>query len=178
MDFAKVLQALKVDFETHDLEWVVVGGVALVLHGLPRLTMDLDIMIGADQQERVLQYLDQLGYERLHVSSGYSNHLHPEPSWGRIDVLYVRGDTRERVFNQVATQVGPRDVTVPVADAEHLIAMKVFACRANPGRQAQDLADIRGLAAIAPVSAERVREIFARYEALELWEKSNHEPSN
>ena len=172
MDFAKVLQALNADFEARGLEWAVVGGVALVLHGLPRLTMDLDIVMDGEHQEQVLRSLDRLGYERLHVSPGYSNHLHPEPSWGRIDVLYVRGDTQETVFDQVKTQVGPGEVTVPVADPEHLIAMKVFACRASPGRRAQDLADIRGLATVAAVPAERVREIFARYEALDLWENA------
>lgn len=50
--------------------------------------------------------------------------------------------------------------------------MKVFACRSSPGRRAQDLADIRGLADVAAVADERVREIFARYDALDLWEST------
>ncbi len=170
MDFAKVLKAVDASLEELDLEWVVVGGVALALHGLARLTMDLDIMVDGERQEQMLGCLDQLGYERLYVSRGYSNHLHPEPSWGRIDVLYVRGDTRESVLGQVTTQPGPGNLAVPVGDPEHLIAMKVFACRSNPGRQAQDLADIRRLAEVAAVPQERIRKIFARYDMLDLWE--------
>lgn len=170
MDFAKVLQVLKTDFETRDLEWAVVGGVALVLHGLPRLTMDLDILMDGDKQGQILACLDRRGYERLHVSPGYSNHLHEQSSWGRVDVLYVRGKTRDEVFDRAKIETGPRGVTVPVADPEHLISMKVFACRSSPGRQAQDLTDIRRLAAVAAVPDERVREIFDRYEALDLWE--------
>jgi len=170
LDFAKVLKTLDIGFEQRGLEWAVVGGVALVLHGLPRLTMDLDIMVNGDDQSKVLEFLDGLGYERLHVSQGYSNHLHPEPSWGRVDVLYVRGETREKVFGQAQTRLGPGDLAVPVGDPEHLIAMKVFACRSSPGRRAQDLADIRGLAEVAAVADQRVREIFARYDVLDLWE--------
>lgn len=172
MDFEKVLRALNTEFEMNDLEWAVVGGVALVLHGLPRLTMDLDVVVKGEHQEQTLGYLDRLGYERLHVSRGYSNHLHPEPSWGRVDMLYVRGDTQEKIFDQVKTRVGPGRVDVPVADPEHLIAMKVFACRSSPGRRAQDLADIRDLAAVAAVPADRVRAIFDHYEALDLWENA------
>ena len=172
MDFAKVLNALEAGFEERGLQWMVVGGVALALHGLPRLTMDLDILVDGAEQAVVLELLDRLGYERLHVSPGYSNHLHPDPSWGRVDVLYVRGETREKVFAQAKTRLGPGDLAVPVVDAEHLIAMKVFACRSSPGRRPQDLADIRGLAELAAVTDERIREIFARYDALELWETS------
>ena len=172
LDFAKVLEALDAAFEARGLEWAVVGGVALTLHGLPRLTMDLDVVMGGEDQEAVLSCLDSLGYECLHVSRGFSNHVHPEPSWGRVDILYVRGETQKSIFAQVKPQVGPGRATIPVADPEHLIAMKVFACRDSPGRRAQDLADIRGLASVAEVPTERVREIFARYEALDLWEST------
>jgi len=164
------MKELDAAFKERGLGWAVVGGVALALHGLSRLTMDLDVVVDGERQAQVLECLDQLGYRRLHVSRGYSNHLHPEPSWGRVDVLYVRGDTREKVLEEAKPQSGPREITVPVVDPEHLIAMKVFACRSSPGRRAQDLADIRGLAKVTAIPEERIRKIFARYDALDLWE--------
>jgi len=31
--------------EEHDVRYVIVGGIAVILHGTPRLTADLDIII-------------------------------------------------------------------------------------------------------------------------------------
>ncbi|MBW1836269.1 MAG: hypothetical protein JRF71_13250 [Deltaproteobacteria bacterium] len=32
-------------FQQHDLRYVVIGGIAVVLYGVPRATFDLDILI-------------------------------------------------------------------------------------------------------------------------------------
>jgi hypothetical protein len=48
-----VLDRLKdvfASFQKHDVRYVVIGGVASVLYGVPRATFDLDILIKADLQ--------------------------------------------------------------------------------------------------------------------------------
>ena len=47
--------------------------------------------------------LESLGYETLYVSSGYSNHLHPLPFMGRVDFVYVPGDTAHVLFENATT---------------------------------------------------------------------------
>jgi hypothetical protein len=44
---------------------VVIGGVAAILHGVPRMTGDIDIFIepGAENARRMLNALGDLGYE-------------------------------------------------------------------------------------------------------------------
>ena len=37
-------------FQKHDVKYVVIGGIASVLYGVPRATFDLDILIKADLQ--------------------------------------------------------------------------------------------------------------------------------
>jgi hypothetical protein len=46
-------------FQAHDVRYVVIGGIAAVLYGVPRATFDLDILIGATESnaERLLQAL-------------------------------------------------------------------------------------------------------------------------
>jgi hypothetical protein len=44
MDFDKVMQLLKALHE-HEVEYVLVGGVALILHGLVRATKDVDLFV-------------------------------------------------------------------------------------------------------------------------------------
>jgi hypothetical protein len=51
-------------FQRHEVKYVVIGGVASVLHGVPRATFDLDILIEASVQnaERLLAALMDAGF--------------------------------------------------------------------------------------------------------------------
>jgi len=41
------LQDVFKSFQKHDVKYVVIGGIASILHGVPRATFDLDILIDA-----------------------------------------------------------------------------------------------------------------------------------
>jgi hypothetical protein len=53
------LKAVFASFQNHDVRYVVIGGIAAVLHGVPRATFDLDILIDAtpENARRLLQAL-------------------------------------------------------------------------------------------------------------------------
>lgn len=57
------LQAVFASLEAHECEYVVIGGIAAVLHGVPRATFDLDILIAAtlENGRRVLEALREAG---------------------------------------------------------------------------------------------------------------------
>ena len=63
------LQAVFASFQSHDVKYVIIGGIAAVLHGVPRATFDLDILIEAspDNVKRLLDALleAQLGTAAL-----------------------------------------------------------------------------------------------------------------
>jgi len=44
------LQDVFRSFQEHDVKYVVIGGIASVLHGVPRATFDLDILIQATSE--------------------------------------------------------------------------------------------------------------------------------
>lgn len=50
-------------FQHHDVKYVVIGGIAAILHGVPRATFDLDILIEAtpDNAQRLLDALLDAG---------------------------------------------------------------------------------------------------------------------
>jgi len=58
------LQSVFASFQSHDVRYVVIGGIAAVLHGVPRATFDLDILIEATTSnvERLLQALREAGF--------------------------------------------------------------------------------------------------------------------
>ena len=41
------LQGMFASFQKHEVKYLVIGGIAAVLHGVPRATFDLDILIEA-----------------------------------------------------------------------------------------------------------------------------------
>jgi len=49
--------------ESHDVRYVVIGGIAAVLHGVPRATFDLDLLIepSPGNAERLLEALHEAG---------------------------------------------------------------------------------------------------------------------
>jgi hypothetical protein len=53
------LKGVFASFQEHDVKYVVIGGIAAVLHGVPRATFDLDILIEAtpDNAQRLLDAL-------------------------------------------------------------------------------------------------------------------------
>ena len=58
------LQDVFRSFQRHDVKYVVIGGIASVLHGVPRATFDLDILIEASPEnaERLLAALTDAGF--------------------------------------------------------------------------------------------------------------------
>ena len=57
------LQAVFASLHSHDVRYLVIGGIAAVLHGVPRATFDLDILIEAtpENARRVLSALAEAG---------------------------------------------------------------------------------------------------------------------
>jgi hypothetical protein len=72
------LKGVFASFQEHDVKYVVIGGIAAVLHGVPRATFDLDILIEAtpDNAQRLLDALldAQMGTASLTSAEGLLAH--------------------------------------------------------------------------------------------------------
>ena len=62
-DFRELLEL----FNTHKVEYLIVGGYALAFHGVPRYTGDIDIFVKPDTENalRILKALDEFGFGSL-----------------------------------------------------------------------------------------------------------------
>ncbi|MGD0551608.1 MAG: nucleotidyltransferase [Sedimentisphaerales bacterium] len=51
-------------FQQHEVKYVIIGGIASVLHGVPRATFDLDILIEATAEnvQRLLTAMENAGF--------------------------------------------------------------------------------------------------------------------
>lgn len=65
------LQGVFKSFQHHEVKYVVIGGIAAVLHGVPRATFDLDILIEAtpENAQRLLKALLDAGLNTADLTS-------------------------------------------------------------------------------------------------------------
>jgi hypothetical protein len=172
MDVAAVLDEVEAVVAACGERVCVVGALALAAWGRPRFTADLDVLVGAACREALIAALEQGGYETLHASAGFSNHVHPDAARGRVDALYVDAATAGQVFAAASPrlELGGRRHLVP--SPEHLVALKLHAIRNDPGRAFRDLADVDALMSLPELDVAAVRPYFeqagrlAEFEAL------------
>jgi hypothetical protein len=161
LDLAAAIGDVRGFLDREGIPFALVGALALHTYGYSRATNDVDLLVGADAQDRLIAFLEQRGFETLHRSSGYSNHLHTDPAFGRLDVIYVDQDTRGRIFAQ-ARQVSLAGMNIAVPNPEHLAAMKVHAMKNDPSRAFQELADIQFLMKLPGVDRNEIRGYFEK----------------
>lgn len=169
VDFGRELDEIGAFMAGTGFPCAVIGGVALAAYGHPRMTLDLDLVTDGAAQDAVVAFMSSRGFATLHRSTGYSNHRHPDGRHGRVDFMYVRGETARRVFAGVRQMPGPGGRTVTVPRPEHLIAMRVQAMRDAPERTWQDMADIGYLLTLDGVDRDEVRGYFEKNGLGERW---------
>lgn len=174
MDFERVLRDLVADFTEREIRYALIGGFALGALGLPRATMDIDFLVARaalpvlDEVMARRQY--RLRYRSENVSQ-YVSHLAP---LGHVDFLHA--------FREISTSMLERAPEVSLFGGslrlrtlrpEDLVGLKVLALANDPRRERQDLADIDRLAErfSAEMDWERVREYFALFDKLELYDE-------
>lgn len=162
MDFGRVLETVGGFFERTGFHHAIVGAFGLHAYGLSRGTFDLDFVTQSEAQAQVVAFLESLGYETLHLSAGYSNHLHALTALGRLDMVYVSGETSERLFRECRTMPGPGGRPILVPRPEHLAAMKVQAMKNDPRRTLGEMDDIRFLLGLPGVDEQEIRGYFER----------------
>ena len=141
-----LLAKISLGLEQRGIPYMVIGGQAVLVHGEPRLTRDIDITLGAgpDQVGEVLNIVRDWGW-RVLVDDPVDfvqrtmvlPCLEPESSF-RVEFIFSF-TPYERGALQRALRVNLNGTDVRFASAEDLIIHKIFAGRPR------DLEDVRGI---------------------------------
>jgi predicted nucleotidyltransferase len=146
-------------FNEKNLDYVIIGGVALVLHGVVRMTADLDLVVALerDNLQLLLDAMKELGY-RPRVPVQPEALLDPEirTSWindknmevfsfydpgkplALVDIIIREAISYQEIRGR-AVLIAVDGLKVPVVAVEDLIRLKKIAGRP------QDLEDIKSL---------------------------------
>ena len=140
-DFKELLEL----FNSHKVEYLIVGGYALAFHGAPRVTGDIDLFVHPTREnaERILGALDEFGFGSLDLSveeltkPGMVVQLGVPPV--RIDIITrVSGVSWEKAD---ADKVPGRYSETPV----HFISRDDFIANKKATGRLKDAADIEAL---------------------------------
>ena len=135
------------------IPFVVVGGVATRLYMPERMTLDLDIVIAADQAKVVYKNLQEMGAKKI------TNLSIPGSQWDlpdgtSLDVLEIDEPWIESALS--FPNYAPNGL--PIIELPYLILMKLNASRS------QDLADIsRMLGCASDIQIEKTKAIIEKY---------------
>lgn len=171
MDAVRLLALLRPHLSACGARWMLAGGFALAAWGSTRATADLDLVVDDAAKSTLLPRLHAEGFATLFDSDGFTNLLHPDPELGRLDLIWVEGETSRRLFEASSERVLPGGPAVPVPAPEHLVEMKVKAIRNRPTRVFRDGEDLRVLLGLEGLDEDAARETFVRAGLLGLWER-------
>ena len=144
--YQKLLAKLGQALESAHLPYMVVGGQAVLLHGEPRLTRDIDITVGVDASElpRVRRATEGIGLApsvtdvESFVRRTNVLPLSDPATFLRVDVIFSFTPYEAEAIGR-AVGVVFEDVTVRFASVEDLIIHKLVAGRSR------DIEDVAGL---------------------------------
>jgi hypothetical protein len=144
------------------VKYLVAGGIGVVLHGFPRFTADLDLIIHLEKNniDKFFETVAKLGYRpRLPVTKEEFQDQHKRNEWIKtknmtvfsffrsrepmktID-LFVKEPIRFEVMAKDTAKIKVKDIIIPTLSIKHLIQLK-----AKAGRP-EDLVDIANLKVI------------------------------
>ena len=132
--------------DEENLSFLLIGGNAVIALGIERTTLDVDVLIKADDLDAWKSRLGAFGYHIARQTKSFAQFLPVAQEGLRLDLMLVDTQTFEKLERASQNvEFGHRIVRVPTP--LHLIALKLHALK-NPHRAAlgKDLADILALA--------------------------------
>jgi hypothetical protein len=176
---AELLAELQRAFAALGMRWFLFGAQAAILHGVARLTADVDVTVelGARSSTELVGALTRAGFDlRIPDVAGFVEATRVLPFVHRgsrmpVDVV-LAGPGLEEQFLARAEEREIGGTRVPVASAEDLVAMKVLAGRARDledveaivrGRRDLDVSRIRSILRLLEMALDR-RDLVSEIE--------------
>lgn len=148
------LPELFASLERHDVEYVLVGGLAAILHGVPRATLDVDLLIEPSRgnAERLLAALAGAGLGTAHLVT-------PEELLSKEVTIFqdlLRVDAFTAIPGVVFADAWARRSDAPVAGTiVHLMSLDDLIASKRACGRPKDLQDVEDLEKVRDGSARR-----------------------
>jgi len=146
MDFIQVFKFLLENFQLQNIDFAIIGGLALQAAGITRTTRDIDLLILSQDKNKVKAIMLKAGYELLHKSEDILNFYSKKIELGRVDFLLAhRKYTLAMLKRAEEKEIFAGKFKIKVIKVEDQIGLKVQSSSNDPKRMHQDMADIEQL---------------------------------
>ncbi|MDB6040630.1 MAG: hypothetical protein JWM99_4471 [Verrucomicrobiales bacterium] len=154
-----------------DLEFLVIGGLAVIAYGYSRDTVDLDYLVRRNNRREWTAELARHGYAIFHEHDNFAQFTSPDSI--DVDLMFVNDQTFDKLWSESSLKpVGGTRVRFPALD--HLVALKLHVIKQNiPHRIIRDLDDVMNLVKLNQVDlrSDKWRELFDRHGTRQIYEQ-------
>ncbi|MBM4184420.1 MAG: nucleotidyltransferase family protein [Gemmatimonadetes bacterium] len=145
-DFAGILARISSALDERKIPFMLIGGQAVLVHGEPRLTQDIDVTLGVPpiRLGEILELCESTRLEplpeqpRTFVQETFVLPADDRATGVRVDFIFSTTPYEAQAIGR-AERLSVGGASVPFATPEDLILHKLFAGRAR------DLEDVRGV---------------------------------
>lgn len=179
MNFPKVINILQSEFTKKNIDFALLGGLAIHAWGISRTTRDIDVLALLSSAPQIDQIMQQLGYEVLQRTEDVGNYLSKDWEMGRVDIVFAHRRYALEMI-QRAKPILLFGSPVKILTPEDIIGLKVQASSNDPDRIHKDMSDIEALLRLhsRDVNWDLIREYFQLFkrgdEFNELQKKFKH----
>ena len=167
------LAHLTSDLKEHGIDYMVIGAVALLAHGYPRFTEDIDLVLTPEGLEAFHRELIGLGY--VPAFPGAKKRLRSTRDGVTIEVMTTGeypGDGKPKPVSIPEPSTASTEIDgIQIVTFEKLIELKLASGMTAPHRL-KDLADVQELIKIRRLQPEFAEQLdpYVRGKFLELYE--------
>ena len=154
------------------LRYLVAGGHAVIFHGYPRNTFDLDLVIRRDDRDAWFQCAKAVGLKFLREGPAFLQFDPPSEDVFATDMMMVNEPTFEKLAS--GSVPAPEFAGGQMVALRHLLALKCHAIKhGHQGRIVKDADDVIRLVQANSLNIEdgEIRETFLKYGTEEFYEK-------
>src|ERR1044072_575064 len=167
----KTLTRLSTDLDAHGIDYAVIGAVALLAHGYPRFTEDIDLVMTPEGLRKFHEELIGLGYAL--AFPGARKRIRSTADGVSIEVMRTGeypGDGKPKPVSMPAPAEASTEIDgIRFVTLEKLIELKLASGISAPDRL-KDLADVQELIKIRKLGADFAVKVdpYVRAKYLEL----------
>lgn len=156
----ELIERLTSEAGKRGLDFLLIGGHAVIQHGYQRLTVDVDLLCRAAQRGEWSGVVEPYGYKMYSEANAFTQFA-GEPGWPKVDLMFVDDETFEKLRKESV-----RKGILHVPSPRHMVALKLHAAK-SPTRSEpeKDWGDVEALVKLHRLDPDDpdFRDIILRY---------------
>jgi hypothetical protein len=152
-----------------NIDYCIIGGLAMLVHGTPRSTEDIDVLVSKIPPNEITSNIEEMRkFNFYKTQSRTGTHMVLDHRKSGMCELLLADDELRRWALQTSSERHVLGATIKVVNAIGLVALKVRAMSNKPSRASKDVPDIVSVVMKSKPNLEELHGIITDNELLLL----------